>query len=121
MDCPDCGLINPDTAIRCDCGYDFGPKALKSKGTYRFKTLLVYGNLILGLGWFIFVLGIFGIIAGIAAGLAEGHPEYLALSGLGFIFGINGLLLVVSGQLISCFVAIEKNTRTIYDVLRQRN
>jgi len=23
MDCPKCGLINPDTAVCCDCGYDF--------------------------------------------------------------------------------------------------
>jgi hypothetical protein len=23
MKCPNCGLINPDTAERCDCGYDF--------------------------------------------------------------------------------------------------
>jgi hypothetical protein len=23
MDCPRCGLINPTTAQRCDCGYDF--------------------------------------------------------------------------------------------------
>ncbi len=23
MDCPQCGLINPDAALRCDCGYDF--------------------------------------------------------------------------------------------------
>ena len=23
MDCPHCGLINPDSAERCDCGYDF--------------------------------------------------------------------------------------------------
>ena len=23
MDCPRCGLINPETAQRCDCGYDF--------------------------------------------------------------------------------------------------
>ena len=23
MDCPFCGLINPDSAERCDCGYDF--------------------------------------------------------------------------------------------------
>jgi hypothetical protein len=22
-DCPNCRLINPDGAIRCDCGYDF--------------------------------------------------------------------------------------------------
>lgn len=24
MDCPRCGLINPDGALRCDCGYVFG-------------------------------------------------------------------------------------------------
>jgi hypothetical protein len=23
MNCPRCGLINPETAQRCDCGYDF--------------------------------------------------------------------------------------------------
>jgi Flp pilus assembly protein TadB len=23
MDCPRCGLVNPPTAQRCDCGYDF--------------------------------------------------------------------------------------------------
>lgn len=23
MKCPNCGLINPETALRCDCGYDF--------------------------------------------------------------------------------------------------
>jgi hypothetical protein len=23
MDCPNCKLVNPPTASRCDCGYDF--------------------------------------------------------------------------------------------------
>jgi hypothetical protein len=23
MNCPGCGLFNPSTAARCDCGYDF--------------------------------------------------------------------------------------------------
>lgn len=27
MKCPSCGLINPDTAQQCDCGYDFQKKA----------------------------------------------------------------------------------------------
>ena len=28
MKCPHCGLINPDTSQRCDCGYDFEKKTV---------------------------------------------------------------------------------------------
>jgi uncharacterized membrane protein YhaH (DUF805 family) len=31
MDCPQCQLINPDTAQRCDCGYDFSTKTGEEK------------------------------------------------------------------------------------------
>ena len=29
MNCPRCGLINPETAQRCDCGYDFVNKSVE--------------------------------------------------------------------------------------------
>ena len=29
MECPRCGLLNPDTAIRCDCGYDFQSRTVE--------------------------------------------------------------------------------------------
>jgi hypothetical protein len=29
MDCPDCGLVNPETAQRGDCGYGFPGKLVK--------------------------------------------------------------------------------------------
>lgn len=28
MDCPNCKLVNPPNALRCDCGYDFATGAL---------------------------------------------------------------------------------------------
>jgi len=29
MDCPNCKLVNPPTAARCDCGYDFQTHTMK--------------------------------------------------------------------------------------------
>jgi hypothetical protein len=29
MDCPCCGLVNSESALRCDCGYDFHTKEIK--------------------------------------------------------------------------------------------
>ena len=29
MNCPRCGLVNPETAQRCDCGYDFISKSVQ--------------------------------------------------------------------------------------------
>jgi hypothetical protein len=29
MECPNCGLLNPPTSERCDCGFDFSSRAMK--------------------------------------------------------------------------------------------
>jgi len=29
MECKNCGLLNPDTAMRCDCGYDFATQTVR--------------------------------------------------------------------------------------------
>jgi hypothetical protein len=29
QDCPNCGLINPPDAQRCDCGYDFASRSMR--------------------------------------------------------------------------------------------
>lgn len=42
MVCPKCGLINYDTALRCDCGYDFRSGKVKASylsGRYLEKQL----------------------------------------------------------------------------------
>ena len=31
MKCPNCGLINPDSALRCNCGYDFATMTVARK------------------------------------------------------------------------------------------
>jgi hypothetical protein len=35
MKCPNCDLVNPETALRCDCGYDF--QSGQIKGSYLIK------------------------------------------------------------------------------------
>jgi hypothetical protein len=30
MECKHCGLLNPDTAMRCDCGYDFATHTVRA-------------------------------------------------------------------------------------------
>jgi hypothetical protein len=30
MECKNCGLLNPDTAMRCDCGYDFATQTVQA-------------------------------------------------------------------------------------------
>ena len=30
MDCPNCKLVNPPTATRCDCGYDFETRTIQA-------------------------------------------------------------------------------------------
>jgi len=38
IECPNCGLTNPTTAIRCDCGYDFVSKELKQSNAIKKPT-----------------------------------------------------------------------------------
>lgn len=87
-------------------------KGSPAEADNHFKTLSGYGMFLSGFGWFVIVLGIVMVIA-LSNKLGLGGSIILCavsvLSGIGF---------VVSGQVVSCFVAIEKNTRTTNELLK---
>lgn len=97
----------------------------------RFNTLLSIGKLISGLGWVLVGLGaltaIIGIVIAISvASKSFGGEEQAAISlaaglGGGLFQAIIGILIVAQGQVLSCFVAIEHNTRSTYEMMQAEN
>ena len=75
MDCPRCKLVNPDTAKRCDCGYDFETKTVETP----FVTVEPKG---IGTTVKIVSIGILGVVAFM---IAANNTVALALW-LGFRF-----------------------------------
>ena len=81
----------------------------------KFVTLQGYGKFISGFGWLVIAIGIVILAVGTSAfGLAIGVIS-------GAIAILAGISYVAFGQIISCFVSIEKNTRNTYELLRQMN
>jgi len=72
----------------------------------EFMTLASYGRFMAGFGWFIVMLGGFAALIGLGV-------RGIGIIGLfgGVFVAIMGVGFVVNGQLVSCFVSIEKNTR----------
>lgn len=63
MECPRCRLINPDTALRCDCGYDFESKTVEKSYFTQELPKGIRAYLI-----FVFVLNAIGILGCLASG-----------------------------------------------------
>jgi hypothetical protein len=80
----------------------------------RFKTLLAFGKFFSAIGWVVAVIGGIILVPGLNQ-LARGSQfgdGMSAMVGLlaGLLVAVFGLMLVASGQGISCFVSIEENT-----------
>lgn len=90
----------------------------------RFKTLLSISKLISGVGWVIVGLAAVSGIVGIVAAMSLPPPPEEAVMALavglggGLWLAVMGLLTVAAGQVYSCFVAIERNTRSTYEILQ---
>lgn len=79
----------------------------------KFKTLLAYGKTISVLGWLMVVIGI--ILA-----FAVFIEQNIWLVPSAIIVVIMGIAIVAYGQLISCFIAIENNTRATYEMMHKQ-
>lgn len=86
MRCPNCKLINPESALRCDCGYDFPTGKIKE--SYLQKTLLASRDER-------FLGQILDSFVAIAAVLLIPAILYLISDTLGMIATICGLLFAV--------------------------
>lgn len=80
----------------------------------RFKTLWATSRVISTLGWITISGGTaFSVIA--AAAVLNSRKGTLLVAAVaaapGFLAAVSGWLIVAAGQLISCFISIEQNTR----------
>lgn len=88
----------------------------------NFKTLLWLGELISGVGWIAVLIGGVGLLFGfseLSESTSMGMGDLLVLVSSAIPVAL-GLLLAAVGQLISCFVAIEHNTRSVFELLKTR-
>jgi hypothetical protein len=70
-DCPKCRLVNPDAALRCDCGYDF-PTGRMEESYLSDKDKLLKGTSVgIGAGALI-IWGFFRVFGSFAHGLLPG-------------------------------------------------
>lgn len=100
MECPSCRLINPPSALRCDCGYDFQLRKVVSPGPpdgdkERRALKKKYGNH-MAVGAAIAILGIF-ITAGTYLG-AKPWERYWIMWGL-IVVGLAEFAVGFSGWL----------------------
>jgi hypothetical protein len=89
----------------------------------RFKTLLGYGEFLSVLGWI--VLGIAGLLILVGLVTINDNGSFLGRSvygliSLGALSILIGIILLIWGQIITCFVSIEANTRATNEILEKR-
>ena len=81
-----------------------------------YSTLMFVGKINSVLGWVVVIGGIIAVFVGFAAPSDLG---ILTISFPGLFAAIIGLLIVASGQIISCMVSTERNSKDTSEILGQ--
>ncbi len=95
------------------------PASISPTITSKFATLLGYGKFMSGAGWVLIIIAALIFLARVASSDNEITIMFAIMGS--FVSALTGFLLVVSGQAISCFVSIEKNTRLTSELLKEQN
>ena len=80
-----------------------------------YSTLMLVGKINSFLGWIVVVGGVNGVFVG----FAQGNFAILTIAFPGLFAAIIGLLIVASGQMISCLVSTERNSKDTSEILGQ--
>ena len=123
--CPFCDEINKaDVSVCVNCGEEIPENrkvrveikdlgAEKKDAASDFGTLMFIGQLNSFIGWLL----VAGSVIAIIIGLSDTDKIVVALTGAVAI--PISLLVVASGQIISCFVSTERNTKETNGLLRK--
>jgi Superinfection immunity protein len=107
LNCPKCGLINPEGAARCDCGFAFVPTSLgkqspalemeqsHSMTNYRTTKWIAWFVLVFELIHIPFRFGISEIAGGGVAGIARGIGGFIGASLGDFVIWLPVIALIL--------------------------
>lgn len=121
--CTNCGnIVNEETKICPKCGEnveeidDEAENIEVIKVPFHFKTLLFYSNFVSFIGWLLVICGVTIILFSFSLGFDTEISNSLNVF-WGIILVVIGILVVANGQLLSCIVTIEKNSRETNNIL----
>jgi hypothetical protein len=109
VDCPKCGLLSPESAQRCDCGYDFVERVVKESYLEAERRRVIgdpaafireRGRRDIKLGSMCLALGVFFTVGShVLAGQGEGRFTAILYGAViyGFIWLLRGIDRVRSG------------------------